>query len=138
MDNNLGWVDNKETVLLLLLCIQSNAVIWLHRRDARKAVYLQHGVFDSSMGWVICKVFLICEVESCIVGWVNLLLHHFFKSTSAWILWVMILAWHIRLMSFLFWSYPASSVLSLIFFPLNHEIFFYCFSCLDARMMLRQ
>lgn len=29
-----------------------------YRRDARKAVYLQHGILDSSMGWVIPLFFL--------------------------------------------------------------------------------
>lgn len=120
MVNNIGRIDNKETVLLLLLCIQSNAVIWLHRRDARKAVYLQHGVFDSSMGWVICKVFLICEVESCIVGRVKLLLHHFFWVNSC----LNPLSYHLGMTSRTDEPFCLSlSVLSLIFFPLNHEFF---------------
>lgn len=28
-------------------------VVQCYRRDAQKVVYLQHGILDSSMGWVI-------------------------------------------------------------------------------------
>lgn len=33
--------------------MMSDALRPFYRRDARKAVYLQHGILDSSMGWVI-------------------------------------------------------------------------------------
>lgn len=45
------WLD-------FFLDLRLMSVMWYCRRDSRKAVYLQHGVLDSSMGWVSCFYFL--------------------------------------------------------------------------------
>lgn len=41
-------------VLDFFLDLRLMSAMWYCRRDSRKAVYLQHGVLDSSMGWVTC------------------------------------------------------------------------------------
>lgn len=44
--------------------------VLFYRRDARKAVYLQHGILDSSMGWVITFLFFNIFLLMMCVRWI--------------------------------------------------------------------
>ena len=46
--------------ILSVWCLMPS--VWYCRRDSRKAVFLQHGVFDTSMGWVFSSFSFLVNV----------------------------------------------------------------------------
>ena len=97
-----GENHNYLMLLSFMLFVVRNLIHYLFRRDSRKVVLLQHGILDSSMGWVPTK-------SSDVIGILYSLGHSPIASHALWS--------HVFFISFIFFWF--SLYLCLHLYNLN-------------------